>query len=270
MSHGTIMVHLEWDVEVDARVRLAAGLADRLNSELIGINAWMPRPRPLVEPEVEAREFEHLKAVAQSANDRFRQKIGVGDRKVDCLTFLEFPTECISREMRAADLLVIGREFGVDDPYLYPDTKAVVLKAGRPVLVVPPGKTSLPLRRAVIAWKDTREARRAVADAMPLLKEVQEVIVTEVCQFESEVKDSQSRLRDVIGHLSRHGVSPVVERVRPFEGTAENSLLTLIQGSSADLVVAGAYGHSRLGEWMFGGVTLSLFEKCPVCCLFSH
>jgi nucleotide-binding universal stress UspA family protein len=264
------MVHLEWDFEVDARVKLAATLADRFEAELIGINAWMPRPRPVLEPDVEAREFEHMKVAAQAVSDKFRQKIGVDNRKVDCRTFLEFPTECISREMRAADLLVIGREFGADDPYLYPDTKAVVLKAGRPVLLVPAGKTSLPLRQVIVAWKDTREARRAVADALPLLKQAQQVIVTEICELESEVADSQERLHDVLGYLSRHGVCSAVDRVRPFDGTADNSLLNLIQDSSADLVVAGAYGHSRLGEWMFGGMTRTLFEKCPVCCLLSH
>lgn len=270
MSYATIMVHLDWDVEIDARVTLAAGLADRFKAKLIGINAWMPRPRPIVEPEVDAREFEHFQAAAQSLSDKFRQKITVGGRKVDCRTFLEFPTACIAREMRAADLLVIRRDFGVDDPFLYPDLGAIVLNSGRPVLVVPPGLSSLPLRRVVVAWKDTREARRAVRDAMPLLGAADEVIVTEVCEFEPEVTGSQRRLRDVVQYITRHGISCITDRVRPTEATASDSLFSLVKDSSADLMVAGAYGHSRLGEWMFGGVTRSLLNNSPVCCLLSH
>jgi nucleotide-binding universal stress UspA family protein len=191
-------------------------------------------------------------------------------RTVHCRTFLEFPTECVAREARAADLLVIGREFAVNDPYLCPDPAAVVLKAGRPVLVVPPRMARFAARRAIVAWKDTREARRAVSDALPFLRDADEVIVTEICELEADLAASQRRLRDVVQFLSRHGVPHAVDRVRSVEGTAVVSLLNLVQDSSADLVVAGAYGHSRLGEWMFGGMTRGLFEKSPVCLLLSH
>jgi nucleotide-binding universal stress UspA family protein len=271
MSYSTIMVHLESDGQVDVTGKFAAGLADRFHAELIGINAWMPRPRPIVDPDVSAREFEHLKAATLSLGEKFRQKMSADGRKVDCRTFLEFPTECIVREARAADLLVIAREFAVNDPYLYPDPAAIVLKAGRPVLVVPPGTAALAARRAIVAWKDTREARRAVSDALPFLHIADEVIVTEICELDADIAVSQRRLRDVVQYLSRHGVPCVVDRVRSVEGgTAVVSLLNLVQDSSADLVVAGAYGHSRLGEWMFGGVTQGLLEQSPVCLLLSH
>jgi nucleotide-binding universal stress UspA family protein len=270
MSYATIMVHLEGDREADARVTLAEGLADRFHAELIGINAWMPRPRPVVDPDVSAREFEHLKALSQSLNDKFKQKMSSGGRRVECRTFHEFPTECVAREARAADLLIIGRESPVKDAYLSPDPAAVVLKAGRPVLIVPPGTKALAARRAIVAWKDTREARRAISDALPLLHMADEVIVTEICEHGADVASSQRRLRDVVQYLSRHGVLCAVDRVRSVEGTAVVSLLNLAQDSSADLFVAGAYGHSRLGEWMFGGVTQGLLEKSPVCLLLSH
>ena len=71
-------------------------------------------------------------------------------------------------------------------------------------------------------------------------------------------------------YLSRHEISCVADRVRPLEGTAVNSLLKLVKETSSDLIVAGAYGHSRMGEWMFGGMTQGLFAQSPVCCLFSH
>jgi nucleotide-binding universal stress UspA family protein len=153
---------------------------------------------------------------------------------------------------------------------VFPDPGALVLRAGRPVLAVPPGVNSLGGRRIVVAWKDSREARRAIQDALPFLRRADEVIVVEVCETSDEVTDSQARLRDVAQYLKRHQIKAVAERVRPVEGAAVNSLLRLAQDESADLIVAGAYGHSRLGEWIFGGVTQGLLARSPVCCLFSH
>ena len=76
--------------------------------------------------------------------------------------------------------------------------------------------------------------------------------------------------RDVARYLAGHRITTVAERVRPVDGTTVDSILRLAQDESADLIVAGAYGHSRLGEWVFGGVTQALLSQSPVCCLFSH
>ena len=143
------------------------------------------------------------------------------------------------------------------------------LKAGRPVLVVPSAVTPLSAKRIAIAWKDVREARRAVQDALPFLKKAESVMIVEV----SEAGDGDRvlhRVKDVAGYLTRHGVEVVAERVRPTKVGAENSLLRLIGDENINLLVAGAYGHSRLGEWVFGGVTRELLAESPVCCLFSH
>ena len=78
------------------------------------------------------------------------------------------------------------------------------------------------------------------------------------------------RLKDVARYLSRHGVTALAEWVRPIEGTASGALLRVVEEQSVDLIVSGAYGHSRLGEWMFGGMTQDLLTQSPVCCLFSH
>jgi nucleotide-binding universal stress UspA family protein len=71
--------------------------------------------------------------------------------------------------------------------------------------------------------------------------------------------------------LARHRIAAAIaDRVIPVDGTVANSLLRLVQDESADLIVAGAYGHTRLGEWIFGGMTQALLAECPVCCLLSH
>jgi nucleotide-binding universal stress UspA family protein len=123
----------------------------------------------------------------------------------------------------------------------------------------------------VVAWKDTREARRALQDALPLLHHADEIVITEVCEKSDDLAPSGARLRDVARYLAGHRIAAAVaERVRPVDDTAANTLLRLVEDESADLIVAGAYGHTRLGEWVFGGMTQALLAESPVCCLFSH
>jgi nucleotide-binding universal stress UspA family protein len=265
-----MMVHVHVDGEVDARVRLAAKLADRFQSHLIGVSVWMPRPRPLIDPDLAAAEFRSMSEAMNKSGDKFRATIGIDGRRIELRSCQAVPVDYIAREARAADLLIISRQREIADPYLFPDPAAVVLAAGRPVLAVPPGVETLHGRKVVVAWKDAREARRAVRDALPFLQRADEVIVTEICERSEEVAPSQQRLRDVAGYLRAHGVATVAERVRPIGGEAVNTLLHLVHDESADLIVAGAYGHSRVGEWMFGGMTQGLFDKSPVCCLLSH
>jgi nucleotide-binding universal stress UspA family protein len=142
------------------------------------------------------------------------------------------------------------------------------LKAGRPVLVVPKGVASFSPKHVAVAWKDVREARRAVLDALPLLQQAETVMIVEVVDSGS---DQTSRsIKDVGTYLARHGIKTIAERLRPADVTAANSLLRLIEDENINLMVTGAYGHSRLGEWAFGGVTRDLFLESPICCLFAH
>jgi nucleotide-binding universal stress UspA family protein len=121
----------------------------------------------------------------------------------------------------------------------------------------------------IVAWKDTREARRALADAVPILQLAESILVVEVCDWGAE--DSVlHRLKDVSRFLTQHRIANVTERVLLQAAIAGDVLIRFAQEVQADLIVAGAYGHSRLGEWMFGGVTGDLLTKSQICCLFSH
>ena len=84
------------------------------------------------------------------------------------------------------------------------------------------------------------------------------------------VEDATHRLKDVARYLSRHGAIALAEWVRPIEGAASGALLRIVEEQSVDLIVSGAYGHTRLGEWIFGGMTQDLLTQSPVCCLLSH
>jgi len=134
---------------------------------------------------------------------------------------------------------------------------------------VPDTVTALPLRRVVVAWKDTRESRRAVRDALPFLQQAKEVLLVEVGENESE-SQAKKNLADVGAYLVRHRVIVAAEVWRRPRRPVVIELLDVVEKEKADLIVAGGYGHSRLGEWIFGGATRELLSASPVCCLLSH
>lgn len=276
MSYGSIMVQVDVTGELNGRIRVAGQLADRFQSHLIGICSWMPRPPFTLEgipidPILSPEELAERSRVLDARGHAFRAAAGIDERRVEWRSSQEFPSAYIACEARAADLVIISRERPALDPYIFPDPGELLLRTGRPVLTVPPGISSLTGRRVVVAWKDTREARRAIRDALPFLRRADEIIVAEICERSDDVAPSQSRLRDVARYFANHRIAAAVtERVRPVDGTAANSLFRLVQEESADLIVAGAYGHSRLGEWVFGGVTQALLAESPICCLLSH
>ena len=189
--------------------------------------------------------------------------------QVEWRTALESPYELISREARAADLVIVGARHAAGEMRDLVDPGVVLLRAGRPVLVVPDIIAPLQLRRAVVAWKDTRECRRAVRDALPFLQEAKEVLLVEIGESEAKAR-AKSALADVATYLVRHRVIVADQIWRQAHGPAASELLDLVRDEGADLIVAGGYGHSRLGEWIFGGVTHELLASSPVCCMLSH
>jgi hypothetical protein len=112
----------------------------------------------------------------------FRTIASADHRKLEWRAVLDFPNEALACEARRADLVVIGRAAAPGDVYsaLYPGV--AVLKIGRPTLVVPDGVGTLGADRVVIGWKDSREARRAVVDVLPFLRDASHVTVVEICE----------------------------------------------------------------------------------------
>ena len=173
----------------------------------------------------------------------------------------------MSREARAADLIIVGARHTGGNLHDLVDPGVILLRAGRPVLVVPAVVAPSQLHRVVVAWKDTRECRRAVHDALPFLQRANEVLILGIDEGQPET--AKPHLSDVAAYLRRHKVAAVREVWRP-RGPVAAELLNLVRNENADLIVAGGYGHSRLGEWIFGGVTHELLASSPVCCLLSH
>jgi nucleotide-binding universal stress UspA family protein len=273
MSFAAVMVHVELAEPCDQRIRLAAGLSLRFHATLIGATAWEPRP-PLTYGGVIV-DTEPAENVLQGMSDQlaemgkhFKTVAGAG-QPTEWRAGIEPPMEFLVREARAADLVVVGRDRAPGDLYRTLDPGAAMLKIGRPALMVPSGVDALKAERVVVAWKDTREARLAVRDALPLLREASSVAVVEIADPGDE-KQAQARVDDVAGYLARHGVAGTAATAAYPAGPAFAELILIAEEMNADLIVAGGYGHSRLGEWIFGGVTQGLLASSPVCCLLSH
>ncbi|WP_458439101.1 universal stress protein [Methylorubrum extorquens] len=172
----------------------------------------------------------------------------------------------LTQQARTADLVALSRyhDEGIEDWCAYIEPGEAILQIGRPVLIVPPGIEALAVRRIVVAWKDTRESRRTLTDAISFLKEADEVLLVEVAD------EDDGSVRDVAQYLGRHGISCTPLRRSLSATSIAAQLLGIARVEGVDLVIAGAYGHSRMREMIFGSVTRSLLEQTPVCCLMSH
>jgi len=149
------------------------------------------------------------------------------------------------------------------------DPAEAILRMGRPAIVVPEPVSELRADRIVVGWRDTREARIAVLHALPFLTSASEVMVIEICSPD-EQDSARRRVHGVSNYLSRRGAKCGTDvRVHTAEPDASH-LLRLAKEADADLIVTGAYGHSRLGEWIFGGMTRDLLKDAPCCLMMSH
>ncbi len=276
MSYATMMVHIDAEGDSNGRVEIAAELARRFQSTLIGIGGWSPgmgfaTDVAVIDTEPVQRQQEELTALMTAAEQRFRSAA----REIKAIKHIEWrgelclPLDHLIHASRAADLVIIGRDAPAGQHCVAIEPNAASLRIGRPVLVVPPGIGELSARRVAVAWKDCREARRAVSDAIPMLQNAEEVLLAQVSETAVEDKALKG-LDDVANYLKRHRVCVTTKVYLRREEAIASDLLGFAQTEGADLLVAGAYGHSRLGEWMFGGVTRDLFEMSPICCLLAH
>jgi len=269
---ASIMVHVDFDRGSDDRIRIASDLADRFGAVLIGVTGWVPGRefRDGAGAEVERTEVRlaRISAAQDRLAERFRSVAAGTIHPVEWRAAYNFPSEVIAREARTADLVVIGRRPVPDDPYHTFDPGTVLLTAGRLVLVAPEGWTHLAAARVLIAWKDTREARRAVQSALPFLRLAERVTMLEITD-ESLERAALAHLDDLEVYLGRHQIKVNGKAVLHAVGSISEQLKNTARNEGADLIVAGAYGHTRLGEWIFGGVTRDLLRTTEVCCLFS-
>jgi nucleotide-binding universal stress UspA family protein len=273
MSYAVVMAYVDANSMPEQRVRLAASLAEKFNATLIGLSALAIHPPFLIEgvaiQQATAADIVEIMATLTAKGDWFRNIAAMDHQRIEWRPVLDYPADALAREARGADLVVIGQTKGPGDSFGSLDPGEALLKLGRPTLVVPDGVSSLRAEHVVIGWKDGREARRAIQDAFPFLHEATKVTVVEICES-GEESTAQKQIDDVVHYLTRHRINANSRLVLQQQGSSAAELIKFAQEDGADLIVAGAYGHSRLGEWIFGGVTRGLLATSPLCCLMSH
>ena len=251
-----------------------ADLAQRFSAAVIGVAARQLSLHSSIMAigpgEPRGREFDKFRERAAAVEAEFRSALsGVDNLQWRSHVAAGPASEPVASEARAADLIVaaVVPDERMFSPSPEIDVGDLLMRAGRPVLFAPPGVTGLKLTQALVCWKDSPEARRAVADALPIL-EGSKVDVVELAN-EHEIELAQRHVADVGDWLHRHGVEATCVAT-PLSGAEAAHLSRIAKDLKADLIVAGAFGHSRLREWAFGGVTRDLLVRAERCTLVSH
>ena len=171
---------------------------------------------------------------------------------------------------RAADLIMAGQtDPDWDQSPLLDFPERLALESGRPVLVIPyAGRYPRIGRNVVIAWKAGRESARAVFDALPLLQGAENVHILEIKGRGDE--SSMSPDTSIAASLARHGIKPTIRTSVAPDTSVGDEILSRTSDLDADLLVMGAYGHSRMRELVFGGATRHIARHMTVPTLFSH
>lgn len=207
-----------------------------------------------------------VKAREQLAREAVSSEVRVTE------TVLLWSEETAALHARYADLTVMGgKDVDAAGPRFELNFKALLMHSGRPILLVPEGATlPVPVRRVVLAWQPTREATRALHDALPLLAGDAEVHVLMIDPEVGEARHGEQPGADIARHLARHGWKVRVVS-QPREGRSDGqNLLAYVRDIQAELLVMGGYGHSRWRETVLGGATRSVVEGATTPVLFAH
>ena len=271
MSVTSVMVYVDFDRGCENRICAAADLASRFNALLIGVGALPLLPIAKMGFRSAEKDQQHgISERLEHLGEEFRRAAEKTTRKVEWRSSPHFPREALIAQACAADILVIGKEFILGDIYRTYDPGTVILEAGRPVLVLPDDIKLVDYSRVLIGWKDTREARRAVRDALPILKSAQNVAIAVANRQLLTPTGIDEQVADLTRYLASHKIV-VDEQIETVAGEADGRiLLEVAHDFKAGLIVAGAYGRTRFSEWIFGGVTRHLLKKSTIPCLFSH
>ena len=278
MSLKALTVHLDDGPRCAARVRLAADLAGRFGGRVVGIaatgvpdviltmNSAVPDGVELV-----GLTAAYLRKRAEEIAQAFDAQCRALGVAFESRVVVEEAVDVMVKHGRCSDLIVVGqtdRSLPADG-VAFDFPQQVLLHAGPPLLVVPYAGTFASVGHTVlVAWKDTPEAANALRSALPLLRLAQRVLLVEV----GEVRDapaSDASLDLAASWLKSHGVASEAHREIDLAGVADQ-LLSRAAEIGADLIVSGGYGHSRLREWVLGGVTRHLLKHMTVPTLFSH
>jgi nucleotide-binding universal stress UspA family protein len=281
MSYKDLLVVVDSEPASRGRVDLAAALAERFAAHLVGLYP-LPIPEALphfgyYDPTLLDPFFRELREKSQEVcgkeREAFEHAASLRGVPAEWRVADAGSESDPALHARYADLTILGQldPDGGDSELMRPRPEHVTLASGRPVLVVPyAGRYETVGRRVLIGWSATREAARAVNDAMPLLAGAEIVTVLTIDAREGPDAHGELPGADISLHLARHGVKAEIERTVSAGIPAGDVLLSRAADLGADLLVIGAYGHSRMRELLLGGVTRSILQSMTLPVLMSH
>ncbi|MGO4570827.1 universal stress protein [Microvirga sp. 2TAF3] len=278
-----IVVHLDGSPEDELRLEHAEAIAATTQAHITGlftnplpdlatltpVDGGAAAAQVLADLEEEARD--NGDRVQQRLSERFsRLSVPNEIRRLDGT--LDQLADYAASEARRADLFVAMRPYDGDGAMQWDDLfEAVLFESGRGIYVVPPGrKPSDVVRRILVAWRDTRETARAVAEAAPFIEKATRTDVL-VVDPKTEIAGGQPAPDiDLARHLDRYGTNVEVSLLESGGRAVSEIILDQARRMSADVIVMGAYGHSRAREWILGGATRDMLEGSEFPILMAH
>jgi nucleotide-binding universal stress UspA family protein len=279
MAYKDLLVHVDDTKSCAARLQAAVDLAVAHEAHLTAVYV-IAEPSPgafvsgYVPPDLLDSLQQRARERAEAALARFtevatRNQIAF-ETRIDRVLYTAV-ADALATNARYADLLIVGQADPEDaeGPRYLPEE--VTLAAGRPSLVIPYiGPAATLGQRITVAWSASREAARAVNDALPLLARAQAVDVVTVNPRETAFGHGEEPGADIALHLARHGIKVEVQRIETRELDVANAILSHLADRGSDLLVMGAYGHSRLRELVLGGVTRTILRDMTAPVLMAH
>src|SRR5579859_3344393 len=274
MGYSTMMVQLEIGRSNGGVLGVTRDLAKRMHARVAGVAAaqtiQMVVGDGFYTEEIVREDAAWIEQQGRAAEEEFRKAMGGLDAGLDW--DMVMTAYSLSDRVAGPAGLVVAGLVRDDDESMGSsrrvDVEDLIMQTGRPVLAVPPGIDHFDFDCALVAWRTSREARRAVTDALPLLRLMNRVVIAEITD-----KTGQARARDhldkMAAWLGRQGVA-AIPRAAIAAGDDADGLQALADEEDAELIVAGAYGHTRFREWVLGGVTRRLLRGSGRCLLLAH
>jgi nucleotide-binding universal stress UspA family protein len=275
---GEIVVFIDGRTETAGILEFAGILAQEHGARVISV---FMQPEPTVTPaetfargkgmesiiEVHRAQLERIEAEHRAQFENIVRRCGIRSE----WRSLPYLSSEVGVHAYYADLVVIARPESAGPSTGPPGlAESLVLSSGRPIIMFPARGTVSQVRRILVAWNATRESIRAVADALPLLVKAKAVQVLVVDHERNRAGHGQDPGADIARHLARHGAHVEVLRLSSEGEEVGRLLLSKAAAFGADLLVMGAYGHSHLREWMFGGVTRTVLYEAVLPVLMSR